>query len=80
MHVRFYMLINNSLFADMVLFIKSVPTLSCAELPLLFKYLLFILSIFLSPSQTHILLQRSDVWDTLPGFHSAPWASWTHIP
>lgn len=71
MHVRSYMLIHYSLFADMLLFLKSVPTLSCAEPPL-FKYLPFMLSIFLSPSQTHILLQRSDVWDVLPGFHSAP--------
>lgn len=32
MHVRFYMLINKSLFADMVLFLKSVPMLSSHSL------------------------------------------------
>lgn len=66
MRVRFYMLINNSL----VLFLKSVPTLICVEIPFL-KYLLSLLSMFLLPSQTHILLQRSDLWDMLPGFHSS---------
>lgn len=53
--------------------------LSCAERPFL-KYLLFMLSLFFLPSQKHILLQRSDVWELLPGFHSAHRATWTHIP
>lgn len=55
MHVCFYMLINNSLFADMKLFLKSVPTLSRAEF-LFFKYLLFMLSLFHLLSHMHILL------------------------
>lgn len=46
MHVRFHMLMNYSLFADMLgLFLKSMPKLSLTEPPRL-KYLPFMLSIF----------------------------------